>query len=168
MFFYELSHFQLWYMVHNKQLELTAWTVFCTLLFCIAKCSMNLVGSTVVVLVPCYNGECGKSLCTRRFRWLNITVQLYIKTKRPYVYLKCSIEQQHQTKPKRQLLLYKYASKLQFVCISAPITGQEVCQRLWSSLSTKILHTVHSLISSRRFLRIDKDSIVCKLRKSDK
>ena len=58
IFFYYLpqTRLQLRYVVHNKQLMLAVPTVHYTPLFCIAKCSVNLVDPTVLehelVLVP--------------------------------------------------------------------------------------------------------------------
>ena len=45
---YKYAKFSLYYMVDSKQLMLTAPTLHCTLPFCIALCSVHLVGSAVV------------------------------------------------------------------------------------------------------------------------
>ena len=60
------------------------------------------------------------------------------------------------------------ASKWQFVFISTPTTGREVCQRSWPSLSLKILHIMHIPSRRRRPLCINKDSVVRSLRELSK
>ena len=50
------------------------------------------------------------------------------------------------------------ALKLQFVCISAPTTGREVCPRSWLPLSTKTLKIIHTLKWRLPPMRIDKVS----------
>ena len=50
-----------------------------------------------------------------------------------------------------------FALKLQLVCISAPIAGQEVCPRILQSTSTKTLNLMHSLLWLVRHMRIDKE-----------
>ena len=56
-------------MANNKQLMLTAPTVHCTLPFCIAPCSVCLLGSAVadfdLVLEPDDERVCEKNLCVR-------------------------------------------------------------------------------------------------------
>ena len=57
------------------------------------------------------------------------------------------------------------ASKLQYVCISAPTSGLEACPRLWPSSLTKTLHIMYSLLCRLRPLCIDRDSSVREPRK---
>ena len=52
------------------------------------------------------------------------------------------------------------ASELQFVCISAPTTGREVCPRSWLPLSTKTLKIIHTLKWRLLSMQIDKVSTV--------
>ena len=57
-------------MVHNKQLKLTAPTLHCVVPFCIALCSIHLVGSAVVERDPVFelddDRQREKSLCTKQ------------------------------------------------------------------------------------------------------
>ena len=52
------------------------------------------------------------------------------------------------------------ASKLQFVCISAPTTRPKVCPRSWLPLSSKTLNIIHTLKWRLLPMRIDKVSTV--------
>ena len=72
----------------GKQLMLTAPTVHCTLPFCIAQCSVHLVGLVVVVrdlVLDCDDAEGrGTSLCTTLPLLLGKMVHLYNYTKELY------------------------------------------------------------------------------------